>query len=75
MSNLYTLEKGNIIMSPKRSFPTVPLVKLGGEFKKVKDFLSRFSNIPDLLELDHLTIAGNVHIGRDVSLKVSEIWG
>ncbi|VDD83013.1 unnamed protein product [Mesocestoides corti] len=69
MSNLYTLDKGNIIMSPKRSFPTVPLVKLGDEFKKVKEFLSRFSSIPDLLELDHLTIAGNVQIGQDVSLK------
>lgn len=69
MSNLYTLDNGTIIMSPKRSFPTVPLVKLGDEFKKVKDFLSRFANIPDLLELDHLTIAGNVYIGQDVSLK------
>lgn len=70
MSNLYTLDNGTIMMSPKRSFPTVPLVKLGDEFKKVKDFLSRFANIPDLLELDHLTIAGNVYIGQDVSLKV-----
>ncbi|VDN98389.1 unnamed protein product [Rodentolepis nana] len=69
MSNLYTLDNGRIMMSPKRSFPSVPLVKLGGEFKKVKDFLSRFANIPDLLELDHLTIAGNVFIGQNVSLK------
>ncbi|BHF58254.1 UTP--glucose-1-phosphate uridylyltransferase [Sparganum proliferum] len=69
MSNLYALEDGHIFMSPKRSFPSVPLVKLGEEFKKVKDFLGRFSNIPDLLELDHLTIAGNVYVGRDVSLK------
>ncbi|VDM32625.1 unnamed protein product [Hydatigera taeniaeformis] len=69
MSNLYSLDNGTIMMSPKRSFPTVPLVKLGDEFKKVKDFLSRFANIPDLLELDHLTIAGNVYIGQDVSLK------
>uniref|UniRef100_A0A0X3NYS5 UTP--glucose-1-phosphate uridylyltransferase n=1 Tax=Schistocephalus solidus TaxID=70667 RepID=A0A0X3NYS5_SCHSO len=69
MSNLYALEDGYIFMSPKRSFPSVPLVKLGEEFKKVKDFLGRFANIPDLLELDHLTIAGNVFVGRDVSLK------
>ena len=73
MSNLYTLDNGTIMMSPKRSFPTVPLVKLGGEFKKVKDFLSRFANIPDLLELDHLTITGNVFIGQDVSLKASPL--
>lgn len=72
MSNLYTLDNGRVMMSPKRSFPSVPLVKLGEEFKKVKDYLSRFANIPDLLELDHLTIAGNVFIGQNVSLKVSE---
>jgi len=69
MSNLYTMDQGYIIMSPLRNFPTVPLVKLGGEFQKVKDFLRRFANIPDLLELDHLTIAGDVYIGRGVSLK------
>ncbi|KAM7540772.1 hypothetical protein Aperf_G00000034867 [Anoplocephala perfoliata] len=74
MSNLYTFENGTIQMSPKRSFPSVPLVKLGDEFKKVKDFLSRFSNIPDLLELDTLTIAGNVFIGPDVSLKVKDVY-
>ncbi|VDN09129.1 unnamed protein product [Dibothriocephalus latus] len=73
MSNLYALEDGHIFMSPKRSFPSVPLVKLGEEFKKVKDFLARFANIPDLLELDHLTIAGNVFVGRDVSLKVCSL--
>jgi UDP-N-acetylglucosamine pyrophosphorylase len=36
----------------------------------VKDFLSRFANIPDLLELDHLTVSGDVTFGRSVSLKV-----
>lgn len=71
MSNLYTFENGKILMSPKRSFPSVPLVKLGDEFKKVKDFLLRFSSIPDLLELDTLTIAGNVFIGPNVCLKVN----
>lgn len=73
MSNLYTFENGSIYMSPKRSFPSVPLVKLGDEFKKVKDFLLRFSSIPDLLELDTLTIAGNVFIGPNVCLKGSVI--
>ncbi len=35
MSNLFTLRKGLLEMNPKRSFPSVPLVKLGGHFAKV----------------------------------------
>ncbi|XP_041352363.1 UTP--glucose-1-phosphate uridylyltransferase-like isoform X2 [Gigantopelta aegis] len=69
MSNLYHLKTGTLEMSPKRSFPSVPLVKLGTHFNKVKDFLARFSSIPDLLELDHLTVSGDVTFGKNVSLK------
>merc|ERR1719225_2194717 len=58
MSNLYTLDHGSLIMSPLRMFPATPLVKLGGDFKKVSSFLSRFGSIPDMLELDHLTVSG-----------------
>ncbi|MCP6484580.1 UTP--glucose-1-phosphate uridylyltransferase, partial [Klebsiella pneumoniae] len=51
-------------------FPTTPLVKLGDkDFAKVKSFLSRFATIPDILELDHLTVSGDVTFGRNVSLK------
>lgn len=71
MSNLYKLQNGSLIMSPQRMFPTTPLVKLGDlHFAKVKEFLSRFANIPDILELDHLTVSGDVTFGRNVSLKV-----
>ncbi|KAH8859196.1 UTP--glucose-1-phosphate uridylyltransferase [Schistosoma japonicum] len=71
MSNLYVLEGGSLSVSPLRSFPSVPLIKLGNHFKKVKDFLSRFTSIPDLLELDHLTVSGDVFFGKGVVLKVS----
>lgn len=71
MSNLYSLKNGSLIMSPQRMFPTTPLVKLGeNHFSKVKEFLGRFANIPDLIELDHLTVSGDVTFGRGVSLKV-----
>ena len=36
MSNLYHLKTGALEMSPKRAFPSVPLVKLGTHFSKVK---------------------------------------
>jgi UTP--glucose-1-phosphate uridylyltransferase len=69
MSNLYHLKNGSLEMNPKRSFPSVPLTKLGTSFKKVKEFLNRFASIPDLLELDHLTVSGDVTFGKHVSLK------
>ena len=37
---------------------------------KVQDFLRRFEAVPDLLELDHLTVSGDVTFGKNVSLKV-----
>ncbi|KAI6222991.1 UTP--glucose-1-phosphate uridylyltransferase [Aphelenchoides fujianensis] len=69
MSNLYDIENGKLTLSTLRSFPTTPLVKLGSHFDKVKDFLNRFQGIPDILELDHLTVSGNVWFGKDVVLK------
>merc|ERR1712025_651275 len=64
MSNLYSLDHGGLIMSPKRMFPSTPLVKLGdSHFKKVSAFLARFGSIPDILELDHLTVSGDVPSG------------
>lgn len=69
-SNLYKLENGRLTMSPQRAFPTVPLVKLGDEhFSKVREFLARFASIPDVLELNHLTVSGDVTFGKNVSLR------
>lgn len=70
MSNLYSMQNGSLVMSPQRMFPTTPFIKLGDKhFSKVKDFLTRFANIPDLIELDHLTVSGDVTFGKGVSLR------
>lgn len=70
MSDLFTLQNGSIIKNPRRSVPGLPLVKLGdAHFGKVKDFLERFDNVPQLLELDHLTVSGDVTFGKDVKLR------
>ncbi|XP_050736828.1 UTP--glucose-1-phosphate uridylyltransferase-like isoform X2 [Eriocheir sinensis] len=70
MSNLYRLQQGTLVMSPLRMFETTPLVKLGpNHFGRVKEFLRRFASIPDMLELDHLTVSGDVTFGKGVSLK------
>ena len=42
MSNLYSLKGGALEMNPKRSFPSVPLVKLGTSFKKVHLLVNLF---------------------------------
>lgn|ERR1712050_155700 len=69
MSNLYSMKSGTLTMNPLRAFANVPLIKLGTQFNKVKDFLKRFESIPDILELDHLTVSGDVNFGKNVVLK------
>ncbi|KAJ3320368.1 UTP-glucose-1-phosphate uridylyltransferase, partial [Gonapodya sp. JEL0774] len=71
-SDLYTLSHGSLTLNPKRLFQTVPIVKLGEAFKKVGvvgNFLQRFASAPKILELDHLTVTGDVYFGAGVTLK------
>ncbi|KAJ3101870.1 UTP-glucose-1-phosphate uridylyltransferase [Phlyctochytrium planicorne] len=68
-SDLYSLHHGELIMNPKRQFGGIPVVKLGDHFKKVGHFLSRFKSPPHILELDHLTVSGDVAFGSDVVLR------
>eukprot|EP00999_Lentomonas_sp_LEN2_P001931 NODE_307_length_1675_cov_72.510982_g275_i0.p1 GENE.NODE_307_length_1675_cov_72.510982_g275_i0~~NODE_307_length_1675_cov_72.510982_g275_i0.p1 ORF type:complete len:497 (+),score=103.48 NODE_307_length_1675_cov_72.510982_g275_i0:65-1555(+) len=68
-SDLYRLSHGTLVMNPLRSFKTVPIVKLGDDFKKVEKYLSRFKTSPKILELDHLTVTGDVVFGSNVTLK------
>ncbi|KAI9090866.1 UTP--glucose-1-phosphate uridylyltransferase family [Phlyctochytrium arcticum] len=68
-SDLYRLEHGNLTMNPKRQFTTVPLIKLGDHFKKVSHFQSRFQGPPQILDLDHLTVTGDVTFGHSVVLQ------
>ncbi|KYQ93703.1 UDP-glucose pyrophosphorylase 2 [Tieghemostelium lacteum] len=68
-SNLYSLENGSLQMNKNRPFTAVPLVKLGDNFKKVSDYQARLKGIPDILELDQLTVSGDVTFGANVVLK------
>ncbi|OMH84409.1 UTP-glucose-1-phosphate uridylyltransferase [Zancudomyces culisetae] len=67
-SNLYIMENGYLRMNPARTFSTAPIVKLGDHFKKVKDYLARFKTPPQILELDHLSVTGDVFFGANVTL-------
>ncbi|KAI0320904.1 UTP--glucose-1-phosphate uridylyltransferase-domain-containing protein [Amylostereum chailletii] len=48
---------------------TTPVIKLGDHFKKIQQFQKRFKKIPKILELDHLTVTGDVYFGRNVTLR------
>ena len=48
-------------------FPSTPIVKLGHHFQSSAQLLKRFASIPDMVELDHLTISGDVTLGKNVS--------
>jgi UTP--glucose-1-phosphate uridylyltransferase len=68
-SDLYQLLRGTLTMNPARPFPTVPVVKLGPEFSKVDSYYKRIKGIPNMLELDQLTVQGDVNFGDQCVLK------
>ncbi|RLV95451.1 UTP--glucose-1-phosphate uridylyltransferase [Spathaspora sp. JA1] len=68
-SDLFYLESGALKLDPTRDGFANPLIKLGSHFKKVSGFQARVPHMPKILELDHLTITGNVTLGRGVTLK------
>jgi len=68
-SNLYALQHGCLVMNPQRMFASTPVIKLGSGFKKVQGYNARFGSMPDVLELDHLTVSGDVSFGKKVVLK------
>lgn len=67
-SDLFELQHGELSMDQAR-FGGNPLIKLGSHFKKVSDFQKRIPSIPKIIELDHLTVTGNVKFGRGITLK------
>ena len=50
-------------------FPSTPFVKLGQNFRHLADLLRRFGSIPDILELDHLSVSGDVTFGKQVKSR------
>ncbi|KZP34176.1 UTP-glucose-1-phosphate uridylyltransferase [Athelia psychrophila] len=68
-SDIYSLEHGQLILNEARMFETTPVIKLGDHFKKIQQFQKRFKKIPKIIELDHLTVTGDVYFGRNVTLR------
>jgi UTP--glucose-1-phosphate uridylyltransferase len=71
-SNLFQIKHGSLVMNPERPMLTIPIVKLGLEFQSASQYAERFEKgIPNIMELEHLTVAGDVKFGSDITLKVS----
>ena len=68
-SNLFIEKDGMLRKNPDRQFDGIPLVRLGDCFGTVQEYQERFGTIPDILELDLLTVVGNVHFGKHITLK------
>jgi len=68
-SNLFTFADGALQMNPARVPATEPLIKLGDHFITVDEYEKRFKDIPNILELDHLTVSGDVTFGAKMTLK------
>lgn len=70
-SDLYGVRHGSLVMSTDRPDGNTPLIKLGREFNSVEDYLRRIPHgVPTITHLDHLTVAGDVFFGANVTLKV-----
>ena len=67
MSNTVTILTPD--WSTRRMFPSTPFVKLGQNFRHLADLLRRFGSIPDILELDHLSVSGDVTFGKQVNSR------
>ncbi|GMJ09834.1 hypothetical protein HRI_004652600 [Hibiscus trionum] len=68
-SDLYTLADGYISRNSARANPENPFIELGPEFKKVSNFLSRFKSIPSIIDLDSLSVSGDVWFCANIVLK------
>jgi len=72
-SDLYRLVNGTLIMNPNRPFPNAPIVQLGDKYKEIRNYMKHIAGNVNILELDRLTISGDVYLGRNVELRGSVI--
>jgi len=72
-SDLYQLRSGTLVMNPNRPFPNAPIVQLGDKFKEIRNYQKHIQGNVNILELDRLTISGDVYLGRNIELRGSVI--
>ncbi|KAI5173443.1 UTP--glucose-1-phosphate uridylyltransferase [Pancytospora epiphaga] len=69
-SNLYSENNGHMELNSTRISPHQPIVKLvGRNFTTITEYEKSFAGIPDIVDLDILTVSGDVTFGKNVVLK------
>ncbi|KAJ5067698.1 utp--glucose-1-phosphate uridylyltransferase [Anaeramoeba ignava] len=68
-SNLFTINHGKLKPNPDSLYLGFPQIKLMQHFQYISDYNDRFQTIPDIKELRHFTVSGNVFFGSGVILK------
>ncbi|KAK1401369.1 UTP--glucose-1-phosphate uridylyltransferase [Heracleum sosnowskyi] len=68
-SDLFNCSEGILSRNKARENPSLPSIELGPEFSKVDDFYCRFKSIPSIIELNSLTVSGDVWFGSNITLK------
>ena len=69
-SDLFSLNTGSLTVRPPRQVKDLPWIRLGDAFKHVNAYMSRFQgSLPSVLQLDHLTVSGDVTFGSNITLK------
>lgn len=69
-SNLFEETNGYLQRNRERTIKTEPIVKLiGRNFSKITEYEETFENIPDIIDLDILTVVGDVTFGKNVILR------
>ena len=66
-SNLFTLNKGQLKMSPQKKH--LPKIELGEFLQNIENFQNSLPIIPDLINLEELKIDGEVRFEGTASLK------
>lgn len=68
-SNIYDLMEGELVVNKDRYLPDLPIIKLGPNLSTVQEFSKKIKVLPNILELDNLTISGEVIFGSDITLR------
>lgn len=69
-SNLFEENNGFLKINSKRTSKQDPIIKLvGPNFSKISNFEQSFDSIPDIVDLDILTVSGDVTFGKNVVLS------
>lgn len=72
-SNIFSILHGALQLNPSLIAMPLPTIKLGKEFTAIDEYVRRIpihqQHTANIAELEHLTVAGDVYIGKNVTLK------